>query len=81
MCQLSEEARQRLSHIKLGPYTFKKETVPLAPFVVPRSPNASLMSPTTFGLTSQSATKKKPATTANTVLHRKPHRSLSPWKF
>ncbi|XP_039547864.1 spermatogenesis-associated protein 6-like isoform X3 [Pimephales promelas] len=60
MCQLSEEARQRLSHIKLGPYTFKKETVPQAPFVVPRSPNASLMSPTTFGLTSQSATKKSP---------------------
>ncbi|XP_039547871.1 spermatogenesis-associated protein 6-like isoform X4 [Pimephales promelas] len=27
---------------------------------VPRSPNASLMSPTTFGLTSQSATKKSP---------------------
>ncbi|KAK7145751.1 hypothetical protein R3I93_013473 [Phoxinus phoxinus] len=59
MCQLSEEARQRLSHIKLGPYTFKKETVPQAPFVVPRSPNASLMS-TTCGLTSQSATKISP---------------------
>ncbi|KTG46814.1 hypothetical protein cypCar_00032566 [Cyprinus carpio] len=35
MCQLSEEARQRLSNLKLGPYTFKKETVPQAPFVVP----------------------------------------------
>nr|XP_055023590.1 spermatogenesis-associated protein 6 isoform X1 [Misgurnus anguillicaudatus] len=47
MCQLSEEARQRLGHLKLGPYTFKKETVPQAPFVVPRSPNSSLMeSPT-----------------------------------
>ncbi|KAI2661830.1 Spermatogenesis-associated protein 6 [Labeo rohita] len=33
MCQLSEEARQRLSHFKLGPYIYKKETVPQAPFV------------------------------------------------
>lgn len=34
MCQLSEEAIQRLSHLKLGPYTFQKETAPQAPFVV-----------------------------------------------
>ncbi|XP_067250690.1 spermatogenesis-associated protein 6 isoform X3 [Chanodichthys erythropterus] len=57
MCQLSEEARQRLSHLKLGPYTFKKETVPKAPFVVPRSPNTSLMESPTC-LTSHSATKR-----------------------
>ncbi|XP_067270237.1 spermatogenesis-associated protein 6 isoform X2 [Pseudorasbora parva] len=59
MCQLSEEARQRLNHLKLGPYTFKKETAPQAPFVVPRSPNTSLMESTTC-LTSQSATKRSP---------------------
>ncbi|XP_051757885.1 spermatogenesis-associated protein 6 isoform X2 [Ctenopharyngodon idella] len=59
MCQLSEEARQRLSHLKLGPYTFKKETVPQAPFVVPRSPNTSLMESPTC-LTSHSTTKRSP---------------------
>ncbi|XP_059359954.1 spermatogenesis-associated protein 6 isoform X5 [Carassius carassius] len=59
MCQLSEEAGQRLSHLKLGPYTFKKETVPQAPFVVPRSPNTSLME-TSMCLTSQSSPKRSP---------------------
>ncbi|XP_056319874.1 spermatogenesis-associated protein 6 isoform X2 [Danio aesculapii] len=59
MCQLSEEARQRLSHLKLGPYTFQKETAPQAPFVVPRSPNTSLMESPTH-LTSQSFTKRSP---------------------
>uniref|UniRef100_A0A672PSC6 Spermatogenesis-associated protein 6-like n=1 Tax=Sinocyclocheilus grahami TaxID=75366 RepID=A0A672PSC6_SINGR len=59
MCQLSEEARQRLGHLKLGPYTFKKETVPQAPFVVPRSPNTSLME-TSMCLTSQSSPKRSP---------------------
>ncbi|XP_058640466.1 spermatogenesis-associated protein 6 isoform X2 [Onychostoma macrolepis] len=59
MCQLSEEARQRLSHLKLGPHTFKKETVPQAPFVVPRSPNTSLME-TSMCLTSQSSPKRSP---------------------
>lgn len=58
MCQLSEEARQRLSHFKLGPYTFKKETVPQAPFVVPRSPNTSLME-TSMCLTSLSSPKRR----------------------
>ncbi|KAL6459000.1 hypothetical protein MHYP_G00324720 [Metynnis hypsauchen] len=43
MCQLSEEARQRLSHLQLGPYTFKKETDPQPPFVVPCSPGSSLI--------------------------------------
>ncbi|KAK2898362.1 hypothetical protein Q8A67_009780 [Cirrhinus molitorella] len=59
MCQLSEEARQRLSHFKLGPYTFKKETVPQAPFVVPRSPNTSLME-SSMCLTPQSSAKRSP---------------------
>ncbi|XP_036435088.1 spermatogenesis-associated protein 6 isoform X2 [Colossoma macropomum] len=48
MCQLSEEARQRLSHLQLGPYTFKKETDPQPPFVVPCSPGASLIESPTF---------------------------------
>uniref|UniRef100_A0A671QD28 Spermatogenesis-associated protein 6-like n=1 Tax=Sinocyclocheilus anshuiensis TaxID=1608454 RepID=A0A671QD28_9TELE len=59
MCQLSEEARQRLGNLKLGPYTFKKETVPQAPFVVPRSPNTSLME-SSMCLMSQSSTKRSP---------------------
>ncbi|KAJ7986603.1 hypothetical protein DPEC_G00341590 [Dallia pectoralis] len=43
MCQLSEEARERLSHFHLGPYTFKKETERQVPFVVSRTPNASTL--------------------------------------
>lgn len=34
MCQLSEEARQRLSYLQLGPFNFKKETEAQIPFVV-----------------------------------------------
>ncbi|XP_076845686.1 spermatogenesis-associated protein 6 [Brachyhypopomus gauderio] len=43
MCQLSEEMRQRLSQLQLGPHTFRKETAPQPPFVVPCSPNSSLI--------------------------------------
>ncbi|KAK7889770.1 hypothetical protein WMY93_025330 [Mugilogobius chulae] len=35
MCQLSDEARQRLSHLQLGPHVFKKATNNLPPFSVP----------------------------------------------
>ncbi|XP_033857560.1 spermatogenesis-associated protein 6 [Acipenser ruthenus] len=34
MCELSEEARQRLAHFGLGPYKFKKDTDSPPPFVV-----------------------------------------------
>ncbi|XP_072537749.1 spermatogenesis-associated protein 6 [Salminus brasiliensis] len=47
MCQLSEDARQRLSYLQLGPYTFKKETAPQPPFVVPHSPDSSLTASST----------------------------------
>ncbi|XP_026857162.2 spermatogenesis-associated protein 6 [Electrophorus electricus] len=43
MCQLSEITRQRLSQLQLGPYTFRKETTPQPPFVVPCSPNSLLI--------------------------------------
>ncbi|XP_041695283.2 spermatogenesis-associated protein 6 [Coregonus clupeaformis] len=43
MCQLSEEARQRLSYLQLGPYRFKKETEPQIPFVVSSTLSASMM--------------------------------------
>ncbi|KAG7487783.1 hypothetical protein MATL_G00027150 [Megalops atlanticus] len=42
MCQLSEDASQRLSHLQLGPYRFKKESESHPPFVVPRSLSSSL---------------------------------------
>ncbi|KAJ8376458.1 hypothetical protein SKAU_G00070380 [Synaphobranchus kaupii] len=42
MCQLTEDNRQRLSHLQLGPYKFKKESESQPPFVVPRSLSASL---------------------------------------
>ncbi|XP_059197458.1 spermatogenesis-associated protein 6 isoform X2 [Centropristis striata] len=43
MCQLSEDARQRLSHLQLGPHHFRKETESQPPFLVSRCNSASLM--------------------------------------
>ncbi|KAI5095107.1 spermatogenesis-associated protein 6 isoform X1 [Silurus meridionalis] len=37
MCQLSDDATQRLRHLQLGPYTFKKDTAPQPPFVEQQS--------------------------------------------
>ncbi|XP_073499614.1 spermatogenesis-associated protein 6 isoform X2 [Phyllobates terribilis] len=34
MCELTEDPRQRLAHLHLGPYEFKKETCSKPPFVV-----------------------------------------------
>uniref|UniRef100_A0A3Q1GL98 Uncharacterized protein n=1 Tax=Acanthochromis polyacanthus TaxID=80966 RepID=A0A3Q1GL98_9TELE len=34
MCQLSEDARQRLHHLHLGPHRFRKETESQPPFLV-----------------------------------------------
>lgn len=34
MCQLSEDARQRLSHLQLGPHHFRRETESQPPFLV-----------------------------------------------
>ncbi|XP_018113888.1 spermatogenesis-associated protein 6 isoform X2 [Xenopus laevis] len=34
MCELSQDAKQRLAHLNLGPYEFKKETNTKPPFVV-----------------------------------------------
>ncbi|KAG9350872.1 hypothetical protein JZ751_024761 [Albula glossodonta] len=42
MCQLSEDSRQRLSHLQLGPYKFKKESERQPPFVVSRALSTSL---------------------------------------
>ncbi|KAK5870239.1 hypothetical protein PBY51_024892 [Eleginops maclovinus] len=41
MCQLSEDAWQRLSHLQLGPHRFRKETESRQPFLVSRSSSAS----------------------------------------
>ncbi|KAM4739359.1 spermatogenesis-associated protein 6 isoform 2-T2 [Anableps anableps] len=43
MCQLSEDARQRLSHLQLGPHHFRKETESQPPFSVPRCSDATGM--------------------------------------
>ncbi|XP_035637761.1 spermatogenesis-associated protein 6 [Oncorhynchus keta] len=43
MCQLSEEARQRLSYLQLGPYKFKKETEAQIPFVVTSTRSVSMI--------------------------------------
>ncbi|XP_028260029.1 spermatogenesis-associated protein 6 isoform X2 [Parambassis ranga] len=42
MCQLSEDTRQRLSHLQLGPHYFRKETESLQPFLVSRCSSASV---------------------------------------
>ncbi|KAG8436932.1 hypothetical protein GDO86_007856 [Hymenochirus boettgeri] len=34
MCELSQDARQRLAHLNLGPHEFKKETEKKPPFVI-----------------------------------------------
>lgn len=41
MCQLSEDAQQRLSHLQLGPHHFKKETGSQPPFLLPRCSDSS----------------------------------------
>lgn len=43
MCQLSDESRQRLSHLQLGPHLFKKQTDNQPPFSVPRYSDDSLV--------------------------------------
>ncbi|XP_008304851.1 spermatogenesis-associated protein 6-like [Stegastes partitus] len=43
MCQLSEDARQRLHHLQLGPHHFRKETESQPPFLVSRCSNVSWM--------------------------------------
>ncbi|KAM9358352.1 spermatogenesis-associated protein 6 [Symphorus nematophorus] len=43
MCQLSEDARQRLSHLQLGPHHFRKETETQPPFLVSGCSNVSGM--------------------------------------
>ncbi|KAM4640839.1 spermatogenesis-associated protein 6 isoform 2-T5 [Discoglossus pictus] len=41
MCELSEDAKQRLAHLNLGPYEFKKESDHKPPFVVGHIPTLS----------------------------------------
>ncbi|XP_029988607.1 spermatogenesis-associated protein 6 isoform X2 [Sphaeramia orbicularis] len=41
MCQLSEDARQRLSHLRLGPHLFRKHSESQPPFLVSRYTNVS----------------------------------------
>lgn len=43
MCQLSEDARQRLSHLQLGPHHFRKETEIQPPFLVSGCSSVSAM--------------------------------------
>ncbi|XP_034035618.1 spermatogenesis-associated protein 6 [Thalassophryne amazonica] len=43
MCELSEDAMQRLSHLQLGPHHFKKEVLSLPPFLVPHCHSASCL--------------------------------------
>ncbi|XP_056388441.1 spermatogenesis-associated protein 6 isoform X2 [Hyla sarda] len=52
MCELTEDSRQRLAHLNLGPYTFKKEYCNPPPFVVRHVETSS--SPDTTELSSSS---------------------------
>ncbi|XP_027883587.1 spermatogenesis-associated protein 6 isoform X1 [Xiphophorus couchianus] len=36
MCELTEESRQRMNHLRLGPHLFRKSTEKQPPFLVPR---------------------------------------------
>ncbi|KAM8875789.1 spermatogenesis-associated protein 6 isoform 2-T2 [Spinachia spinachia] len=42
MCTLSEDTRQRLGHLQLGPHRFRKETESRPPFLVPRCSSESV---------------------------------------
>ncbi|XP_029356735.1 spermatogenesis-associated protein 6 isoform X2 [Echeneis naucrates] len=56
MCQLTEDARQRLSHLQMGPHHFRKETESQPPFLVPRHS-------TVFG-------RETPSSSHNDSMHR-----------
>ncbi|XP_031430507.1 spermatogenesis-associated protein 6 isoform X2 [Clupea harengus] len=56
MCQLSEDARQRLGHLQLGPHAFRKETRRQPPFVVPRSLSTSVLETSYWSSSSLSST-------------------------
>ncbi|KAM4629178.1 spermatogenesis-associated protein 6 [Polymixia lowei] len=56
MCQLSEDARQRLSHLQLGPHHFRKETESQPPFLVSHCSSVSVMeTPSSLHLSSPRA--------------------------
>ncbi|XP_034385756.1 spermatogenesis-associated protein 6 isoform X2 [Cyclopterus lumpus] len=48
MCQLSEDTRQRLAHLQLGPHHFRKESESQPPFLVPRCSRASVRGSPSF---------------------------------
>ncbi|KAE8610121.1 hypothetical protein XENTR_v10012025 [Xenopus tropicalis] len=41
MCELSQDTKQRLAHLNLGPYEFKKETDNKPPFIIKRADTGS----------------------------------------
>ncbi|XP_028857744.1 spermatogenesis-associated protein 6 [Denticeps clupeoides] len=59
MCQLSEDAGQRLRHLRLGPHTFKKETASQPPFVVAHSPSVSFIEPSSPWHSSSSSNRSR----------------------
>ncbi|XP_035268141.1 spermatogenesis-associated protein 6 [Anguilla anguilla] len=68
MCQLSEDNAQRLSHLQLGPYKFKKESESQPPFVVPRTLSASLNETPSSQLPSSSKRSLSASYTADSTL-------------
>ncbi|CAH2310767.1 Hypothetical predicted protein [Pelobates cultripes] len=58
MCELSEDARQRLAHLNLGPYEFKKETDSKPPFVVRHMKTFSIPHDTSFTLHSPKGSRR-----------------------
>lgn len=75
MCELSEDSQQRLAHLSLGPYTFKKETYSKPPFVVRHvetspSPDATALSCSARSLRSDDPSRLHPDTSVLDDLRR-----------
>ncbi|XP_070688929.1 spermatogenesis-associated protein 6 [Pempheris klunzingeri] len=65
MCQLSEDTRQRLSHLQLGPHHFRKETESQPPFLLSHCSSVSGMGTPSSSPQSGSMYRKRAGVTAD----------------
>ncbi|XP_035032352.2 spermatogenesis-associated protein 6 isoform X1 [Hippoglossus stenolepis] len=65
MCQLSEDARQRLSHLQLGPHHFRRETESQPPFLVSHCCSDSVMVTPSSSPHSDSLHRRSPCFSVN----------------
>ncbi|XP_073400462.1 spermatogenesis-associated protein 6 [Dendrobates tinctorius] len=61
MCELTEDPRQRLAHLHLGPYEFKKETGSKPPFVVRHVETSSSPDTSVLSCTAKNSRSEEPS--------------------